>query len=97
MLIDALPPSLCDSANGVQVRPQGQVDIGAGFQTAELAWIAGIAAMAGAGTRIIIADVFLSAAASQQRMRRLLDGLAVLWGRCPLRSRRRRRARARPR
>jgi chloramphenicol 3-O phosphotransferase len=35
--------------------------------------------MAHAGARIIIDDVFLGGAASQQRWRKALGGLAVLW------------------
>jgi chloramphenicol 3-O phosphotransferase len=39
----------------------------------------GIATMARAGARIIIDDVFLSGAASQQRWQNALAGLTVLW------------------
>jgi chloramphenicol 3-O phosphotransferase len=39
----------------------------------------GVAAMARAGARIIIDDVFLSGGVSQQRTRRYLAGLDVLW------------------
>ena len=38
-----------------------------------------IAAMVRAGARIIIDDVFLGGAASQQRWRKALTGTAVLW------------------
>jgi chloramphenicol 3-O phosphotransferase len=78
-LIDALPASLSDSGRGVQFGRQGQVEIGEGFRAAEAAWTTGIAAMARAGARIIIDDVFLGGASSQQRTRALLDGLDVLW------------------
>jgi chloramphenicol 3-O phosphotransferase len=78
-LIDALPPSLSDSGSGVQFGQQGQVEIGEGFRAAEIAWTTGIAAMARAGARIIIDDVFLGGASSQERTRQLLDGLEVLW------------------
>jgi chloramphenicol 3-O phosphotransferase len=43
------------------------------------AWMTGVAAMAKAGARIIIDDVFLSGAASQERTRTHLAGLEVLW------------------
>jgi chloramphenicol 3-O phosphotransferase len=41
--------------------------------------MAGVAAMARAGARIIFDDVFLSGAASQERTRAQLAGLEVLW------------------
>jgi chloramphenicol 3-O phosphotransferase len=78
-LLDALPPSLLDSDAGVAFGQQGEVAIGAGFRDLEAAWLTGIAAMARAGARIIIDDVFLGGAASQERMRAHLTGLEVLW------------------
>jgi chloramphenicol 3-O phosphotransferase len=39
----------------------------------------GIVAMARAGARILIDDVFLGGAASQQRWQKALGGLTVLW------------------
>lgn len=78
-LIDRLPPSMMDSGAGVAFGRQGEVEIGAGFAELEHAWMQGIAAMARAGARVIIDDVFLSGAASQERTRRHLEGLNVLW------------------
>jgi chloramphenicol 3-O phosphotransferase len=78
-LLDALPPSLTESDSGVAFGQQGEVAIGAGFREIEAAWMAGIAAMARAGARVIIDDVFLSGAASQERVRTHLQGLEVLW------------------
>ena len=43
------------------------------------AWMEGVAAMVRAGARVIIDDVFLGGAASQARLQKALDGLAVLW------------------
>lgn len=40
---------------------------------------AGVAATAGAGARIIVDDVFLGGAESQQRWQKALGGLDVLW------------------
>ncbi len=77
--VDALPPSLSDTGSGIQFGQQGQVVIGEGFREAETAWTTGIAAMARAGARIIIDDVFLGGGASQERTRKMLDGLEVLW------------------
>jgi chloramphenicol 3-O phosphotransferase len=77
-LIEAMPPSL-EGEGGVELRPDGQVVVGAEFRALEAAWIAGIAAMARAGARIIIDEVFLGGASSQRRWREALDGLGVLW------------------
>jgi chloramphenicol 3-O phosphotransferase len=78
-LIEALPPSLSGGEGGVRFGPQGQVEVGEGFRAAEFAWTTGVATMARVGARIIIDDVFLGGASSQQRLRTRLDGLDVLW------------------
>ena len=57
----------------------GEVLVGGGFRELEAAWLAGVAAMARAGARVIFDDVFLGGAASQQRVRAALEGLTVLW------------------
>lgn len=78
-LIDAMPPSLSDSESGIAFGPRGEVEVGDAFRQVEAAWMTGLAAMARAGVRIIIDDVFLGGAASQERLRAHLDGLDVLW------------------
>jgi chloramphenicol 3-O phosphotransferase len=78
-LVEALPPSLTDSGSGIAFGQHGEVLVGAGFREIEAAWMAGVAAMARAGARVVFDDVFLSGAASQQRVRVGLEGLAVLW------------------
>jgi len=78
-LVAALPPSLTDSGSGIAFGDQGEVTIGGGFREIEAAWMTGVAAMARAGARVIFDDVFLDGAASQERVRASLDGLAVLW------------------
>jgi chloramphenicol 3-O phosphotransferase len=78
-LIDALPPSLADSGSGVAFGQRGEVVIGDDFRAVETAWMSGIAAMAQAGARVILDDVFLGGAASQERTRAHLKGLTVLW------------------
>jgi len=78
-LIDALPPSLTESDSGVAFGDAGEVSIGNDFRDLETAWLTGIAAMARAGARVIIDDVFLSGAASQERVRTQLQGLSVVW------------------
>lgn len=78
-LIDRLPPSFLDSSTGVAFGQQGEVTVGEDFRQVENAWMTGVAAMAKAGARIIIDDVFLSGSASQERTRAHLAGLEVLW------------------
>jgi chloramphenicol 3-O phosphotransferase len=78
-LLDTLPPSLMDAGVGVAFGQQGGVKLGEGFSELEAAWLTGIAAMARAGVRIIIDDVFLGGAKSQERVRKHLGGLEVFW------------------
>ncbi|ASW53807.1 chloramphenicol phosphotransferase CPT [Plantactinospora sp. KBS50] len=72
-LIERLPPAM------VTFGPRGEVILGAGFDELQHAWLVGVAAMARAGAPVIIDDVFLGGAASQERLRAHLDGLRVLW------------------
>ncbi|RKR87601.1 chloramphenicol 3-O phosphotransferase [Micromonospora pisi] len=72
-LIDRLPPSM------VTFGQQGEVILNEGFGDMQHAWRVGIAAMARAGAPVIIDDVFLGGAASQERARVYLEGLKVLW------------------
>jgi len=71
----ALPPS----SGVIDFAPDGQVSVGAEFRRLEGAWIRGIAAMVRAGANVIIDEVFLGGADSQQRWQEQLDGLEVLW------------------
>jgi len=77
-LIEAMPISSQTSASGIQFPPGGAVVIGPEFRALEAAWMAGVAAMAQAGARIIVDDVFLGGAASQQRWQQALGTLRVL-------------------
>lgn len=78
-LIKALPAKLMQSDAGVELGKDGEVEVGASFREAEAAWTDGIAAMARAGGRVIIDDVFLGGRESQDRLRERLEGLDVLW------------------
>lgn len=78
-LIDAMPAAMRASDGGIAFAADGGVTIGTGFRALEDAWMEGVAAMARAGARIIIDDVFLGAAESQRRWRKALGGLTVLW------------------
>jgi chloramphenicol 3-O phosphotransferase len=71
-LIDVAPSSL------VSYGPQGEVVLGDQWRALEAAWSRGVAAMARAGAGVIIDDIFLDVAVSQQRTSDYLEGLEVL-------------------
>jgi chloramphenicol 3-O phosphotransferase len=74
-LVDALPVE----GAGIAFGEHGEVEIDERFRQLETAWMSGIGAMARAGARVILDDVFLGGAASQERTRARLEGLSVLW------------------
>lgn len=78
-LVEAMPASMRASDAGIEFAPDGQVIVGAEFRTLEAAWIEGVAAMARAGARVIVDEVFLGGADSQQRWQKALRDLSVLW------------------
>ncbi|MCF3181236.1 chloramphenicol phosphotransferase CPT [Streptomyces polychromogenes] len=78
-LVDAMPPSLRTSDAGIGFADGGEVLVGETFRTLDTAWAHGIAAMARAGARIVVDDVFLGGPESQHRWRKALEGLEVLW------------------
>ncbi|MER5883225.1 chloramphenicol phosphotransferase CPT [Streptomyces sp. NPDC001941] len=78
-LVDALPASLTSSDSGIAFADDGGVSVGPGFRVVEAAWIEGVAAMARAGARVVVDEVFLGGASSQERWRKALVGLGVLW------------------
>jgi chloramphenicol 3-O phosphotransferase len=77
-LVQAMPGSSRTSAAGIEFASDGAVIVGPEFRLLEAAWISGIVAMAGAGARIIVDEVFLGGAASQQRWKTALGPLPVL-------------------
>ncbi|MEV6107823.1 chloramphenicol phosphotransferase CPT [Streptomyces sp. NPDC051940] len=78
-LIDAMPASMQATDTGIGFADDGGVSIGDEFRRLEAAWMQGVAAMARAGAPVIVDDVFLGGAASQERWRTALRGLDVLW------------------
>ncbi|GAA4616437.1 hypothetical protein GCM10023195_73130 [Actinoallomurus liliacearum] len=78
-LIQAMPAASRTSDAGIDVAVDGEVVIGPEFRVLEGAWIEGVAAMARAGARIIVDEVFLGGAESQRRWQKALDTLEVLW------------------
>lgn len=78
-LVDALPAAMRASDAGIAFAADGAVTVGPEFRTLEAAWIAGIAAMARAGARVIVDEVFLGGPDSQRRWRDALGDRRVLW------------------
>ncbi|WP_406368921.1 chloramphenicol phosphotransferase CPT [Streptomyces sp. NBC_00647] len=77
--VDSMPARMQGSDGGIDVAADGGVSVGADFRALEAAWREGIVAMARAGARIIIDDVFLGGTASQAGWQKALGGLDVLW------------------
>ncbi|MEU3028529.1 chloramphenicol phosphotransferase CPT [Streptomyces incarnatus] len=78
-MVEALPAAMRASDGGIEFAADGQVSVGPEFRALEAAWIAGIAAMARAGARVVVDEVFLGGSSSQQRWQKALEGLRVLW------------------
>jgi chloramphenicol 3-O phosphotransferase len=77
--VEALPAKMQASNEGIAFAVDGGVSVGPDFRALEAAWIDGVVAMARAGARVIIDEVFLGGAASQQRWQNAAGGLTVLW------------------
>jgi len=77
--VDALPPAMKASDEGIEFGPNGEVVVGPVFRQLEAAWRGGIVAMCRAGANVIVDDVFLGGAASQQRWQDAIGDLEVVW------------------
>jgi chloramphenicol 3-O phosphotransferase len=77
--VEAVPARMRGSDEGITFAADGGVSAGTEFRALEAAWTEGIAAMARAGARIIVDDVFLGGPASRRRWEKALAGLGVLW------------------
>ena len=78
-LIEAMPASMQMRDAGIDIGADGAVSIGPEFSRLQKAWMEGVAAAVRAGAPVILDDVFLGGAGSQQRWQRVLGGLTVLW------------------
>lgn len=79
--VEALPVSLREGdAAGIEFAPDGGVAVGDEFRRLEEAWIAGVVAMARAGARVVVDEVFLGGAESQARWLKAIGGdVEALW------------------
>ena len=80
-LIRALSHGPMDTTAGgsLEFGTDGSITVGEAFRQAETAWNRGVAAMARAGTAVILDEVFLEGGSSQARLAAALEGLATAW------------------
>lgn len=72
-------PSDTSAGGSLTFRADGTIAVSEKFRGAEDAWRKGLAAMAEAGTGVIMDEVFLDGGTSQARLARILAGLSVVW------------------
>jgi chloramphenicol 3-O phosphotransferase len=77
-LIDAMPARLTGS-DGLDLGDDGAVEVGPAFTAVEDHWMAGIAAIAAHGGRVIVEDNFVSGPAAQHRWTTALSGIETRW------------------
>jgi chloramphenicol 3-O phosphotransferase len=77
--VNALPPAMQNSEDGLVFLPDGSISVGPAIRRLREAWEGGIAAIARAGVGLIIDDVFLAGATAQDRWRIALRDLRILW------------------
>jgi chloramphenicol 3-O phosphotransferase len=80
-LIRALPggDGPVDAEKSIEILADGSIITSDDFRRAEAAWYQGLAAIARAGTGLIIDEVFLDGRRSQERCARALSNLAIFW------------------
>ena len=66
-LIEAMPTLSPTAATGIEFTPDGEVIVEPEFRALEAAWMAGVAAMARAGARIILDEILPSGAGQSPR------------------------------
>jgi chloramphenicol 3-O phosphotransferase len=72
-------PTDTTAAGTLEFKPDGSIAVGQAFRQAEASWYEGLAAIARAGTGVIVDEVFLDGGESQARLQAALRGLAVVW------------------
>jgi chloramphenicol 3-O phosphotransferase len=77
--IDARPRDHVGRDGGIAFAADGAITVGSEFRRLEEALLAGFAAMAESGARLILDEVFLDGGASQERLREALKGRRVVW------------------
>ena len=78
-LIRAAPPSMEDTPYGLTIAPGGGIVVGPAYRRLEVAWAAGVAAIARSGVGVIVDEVLVDGETGQARWNTALAGLGVLW------------------
>lgn len=80
-LIHALSIGPTDTTAGgtLEFRPDGSILVREAFRRAAGAWYEGVAAVARAGTPVIVDEVFLDGGRAQARAAAAFEGLVVVW------------------
>ncbi|GCD18507.1 chloramphenicol phosphotransferase CPT family protein [Cellulomonas algicola] len=77
--VDALPGAGDSPRADITFGADGTVSVGPQFGAGQDAWYAGLATMARHGAHLVLDEVLLAGGAGQERVRRALDGLDVVW------------------
>ena len=77
--IESLPGGGDSPRAGINYEQDGTITFSPEFRACEVAWYAGLTAMARAGAPMILDEVFLAGSVGQERIRQALDGCDVLW------------------
>jgi chloramphenicol 3-O phosphotransferase len=77
--IDARPRDHVVRPGGISFDADGDIEIGSEFRRLEAAWQQGLSTIAECGARLILDEVFLDGAASQERLRHALAGRRIAW------------------
>jgi chloramphenicol 3-O phosphotransferase len=77
--LQLLPARIQGDPDGIQFLSSGEIRIGSQYRKVHAAWRQGVAAMARAGARILLDDVFLRSVANQRQWQITLHGLHILW------------------
>jgi chloramphenicol 3-O phosphotransferase len=78
-LVASIPQQGIEDGSLLRFKDDDQVEVGPGWRDLEASWYTGMAAIAASGSSIILDEVFLEGARSQERLRVVLGSLEVLW------------------
>lgn len=78
-LIRAAPPSMEDTPDGLTIASDGGITVGPAYRQLEVAWAAGIAAIARSGVGVIVDEVLVDGETGQTRWNTALVRVGVLW------------------
>jgi chloramphenicol 3-O phosphotransferase len=78
-MIEARPRDHQIREGGISFGPDGKILVGIEYRRLEAGWLRGVAAIADAGVRLILDEVFLEGAPGQSRLREALFGRTIAW------------------